>query len=528
MSLKPLLSLLLGLSLVIPPTAALWPIPKSVETGSKVLFIDQTCKVTYNGGNVRWKPAPRPLPHDHFAQYAESAMNMQLPYTYDYTPQTGSDYNSKEIVQSALSRTFTSIFRNNFVPWVLHDRGVDYEPDVHAGEKTWVKSLAITQTDKEEKSPYTLLAEEWDEDYCLTVSEDGDAEIEAKTSIGIIRALETFSQLFWQHSTGTSWYTNLAPIKIEDSPKYPHRGILFDTSRHFFPVKDILRTLDAMSWTKLNKLHLHATDSQSWPLEIPSMPDLAGKGAYAKGLTYTPEDIKFIHEYAIQRGIQVIVEIDMPGHTGSIALSYPELIVAYNEQPYHWWCAQPPCGAFKMNDSRVDDFLDDLFDDFLPRVQPYTAYFHTGGDELNKNDSMLDEGIRSNSSEVLQPLLQKWMDRNHKRVRNHGLVPMVWEEMALEWNITLGDDVIVQSWLGGEAISEITAMGHKVIDSNYNFFVSTQSQFLRRPNGLLTTPVSRLRPRPVAQLRQRRCIRAVLPFQRLVLSYQELETHLLT
>lgn len=462
--------LLLTLTLAL-PTSALWPVPRSLETGDKVLYIDQTLKVTYNGGNVRWKSAPDPSSRD-YAQDAEKTLNMQLPYTYDYTPRSGPDYNSKDIVQGALSRAFTSIFRRNLVPWVLHDRGEEFEPDVYASDKTWVKSLTITQTEKDEKSPYTLLAEEWDEAYTLSISEDGKAEIEAATSIGIIRALETFSQLFWQHSTGTFWYTSLAPVTIEDSPKYPHRGILFDTSRHFFPVKDILKTLDAMSWTKLNKLHIHITDSQSWPLEIPSMPDLAAKGAYAKGLTYTPQDVQLIHEYAIHRGIQVIIEIGTPSHAGAISHSYPELVVAYNEQPYHWWCAQPPCGALKMNDTRVDKFLDDLFDDLLPRLGPYTAYFHTGGDELNKNDSMLDEGIRSNSSEVLQPILQAWMDKNHARVRKHGLVPFVWQEMALEWNITMGDDVVVQAWLGGESIRELTAMGHKVIDSDYNFFVS--------------------------------------------------------
>lgn len=452
--------IILPLSLLASTACAIWPVPRSLETGDEVLYIDQTVKITYNGGN--------------------------LPYTYEYSPRPGSDYDSKDIVQGAVSRAFTSIFQRNLVPWVLHDRGVDFEPDVYASDKVWVKSIEITQADADdEENPYVLLTEEWDESYTLSISEDGVAEIEAKTSIGIIRALETFAQLFWKHSSGTFWYTNLAPVAIEDSPKYPHRGILFDTSRHFFPVKDILRTLDAMSWAKLNKFHVHVTDSQSWPLEIPSMPDLAEKGRYAKGLTYTPEDVKNIHEYAMHRGIQVIVEIDMPGHTGSIALSYPELIVAYNEQPYYWWCAQPPCGAFKLNDSRVDDFLDDLFDDFLPRVKPYTAYFHTGGDELNANDSMLDEGIRSNSSEVLQPLLQKFMDRNHKRVRDQGLVPMVWEEIPLDWNVTLGKDVVVQSWLGGDSIQELTSMGHKVIDSNYNFWYLDcgRGQWLNFDNG---------------------------------------------
>ena len=161
----------------------------------------------------------------------------------------------------------------------------------------------------------------------------------------------------------------------------------------------------------------------------------------------------------------------MPGHIGSLQHSHPELIVAYDGFPYYWWCAEPPCGAFKLNDTRVDNFLEKLFSDLLPRVAPYSAYFHTGGDELNANDSMLDPGIRSNSTEVLQPLLQKFIDRNHARVRKHGLSPMVWEEIPLTWNVTIGKDTVVQTWLGPDSVDQVTAMGHKIIDSNYNFWV---------------------------------------------------------
>ncbi len=165
----------------------------------------------------------------------------------------------------------------------------------------------------------------------------------------------------------------------------------------------------------------------------------------------------------------------MPGHIGVVALSHPELIVAYDELPYWWWCAEPPCGAFKLNSTAVDAFLEKLFDDVLPRVAPYAAYFHTGGDELNKNDSMLDEGIRSNDTAVLQPLLQKFVDAQHARIRKAGLTPITWEEIPLDWNVNLGKDTVVQSWLGGDSVKRLTGKGYKVIDSDYNFWVSILS-----------------------------------------------------
>ncbi|KPM43625.1 hypothetical protein AK830_g2911 [Neonectria ditissima] len=440
------------------PASALWPVPHKISTGEKVLFIDQTLEITYNGESIS--------------------------YTAGYSPSPGSDFSSKEIVQAGVSRAFAAIFQHNFVPWKLRERNSDFEPDVHAS-KTWVKSIQITQTEKDDETVFKPLAGELDESYSLTVSEDGKAAIKAKSSIGCLYALESFLQLFFAHSSGTFWYTPHAPVSIEDKPEYPHRGVLLDVARSWFEVDDIKHAIDAMAWNKLNRLHLHITDSQSWPLEIPALPKLAEKGAYRKGLSYSPEDLKGIYEYGVHRGVEVVMEIDMPGHIGVVELAYKDLIVAYNEKPYQWWCAEPPCGAFRMNSTDVYDFLDKLFEDLLPRIAPYTAYFHTGGDELNKNDSMLDPDIRSNDTEVLAPLLQTFLDYAHGKVHDAGLTPLVWEEMITQWNMTLGDDVVVQSWLGGSAVKDLAEAGHKVIDSDYNFWYLDcgRGQWLNFDNG---------------------------------------------
>lgn len=463
-------------ALAFSPVNALWPAPKKLSTGDKVLFIDQTVEITYNGESVCWPPSG-PSNDDDFECVLDTkiAFDEQVPYTYGYTPAAGSKFSSKDIVQGGVSRALDAIFKDNFVPWKLRERNSDFEPDLH-GNSTRVKSIQITQTAEDDASTFKPLDGEVDESYSLTVSQDGKATIKAQSSTGILHALESFLQLFFQHSSGTSWYTPHAPVSIEDEPQYPHRGVLLDVARNWFEVEDIKRTIDAMAWNKMNRLHLHITDSQSWPLEIPALPKLAEKGAYRKGLSYSPEDLAGIYEYGIHRGVQVVMEIDMPGHIGVVELAYKDLVVAYNEKPYQWWCAEPPCGAFRMNSSDVYDFLDTLFDDLFPRIEPYTAYFHTGGDELNKNDSMLDPDIKSNDTEVLAPLLQKFLDYAHGRVRDAGLTPLVWEEMVTDWNMTLGDDVVVQSWLGGSAVQDLAEAGHKVIDSNYNFWVRSEQQ----------------------------------------------------
>jgi hexosaminidase len=449
------------------PVAAIWPAPQSFTKGSQVLYLHQNIRITYNGAFVRWSSSRE---HGCLAEDLDTEywMSQQVSYTYGYSP---SSLTSKEVVQAAVSRTLAGIFNSKFVPWQMHKPGSKFEPDLAQGQK-WLQTLQIVQTGEDQPSAFKPLAGEVDESYNLTVSAEGDVQLTAVSSIGVLRGLETFSQLFYQHSAGTFWYTPYAPVAIQDAPKFPHRGIMLDTARHFFPVDDILRTIDAMSWNKMNRLHVHVTDSQSWPLVIPALPEVSEKGAHHPSLTYSPQDVQRIQTYGAQRGVEVYFEIDMPGHIGVVSLSHPELIVAYNEQPYYWWCAQPPCGAFKLNNTGVDAFLKTLFDDLLPRLAPYSAYFHTGGDELNKNDSMLDEGIRSNDSAVLQPLLQKFIDTQHARVRAAGLTPMTWEEIPLDWNVTMDKDTVVQTWLGGESVKKVTELGHKVIDSNYNFWVS--------------------------------------------------------
>lgn len=411
----------------------------------------------------------------------------QLTYAYGFEP--NNVQSSQQVVQGGVSRALGAIFRTGLVPWKLHPKNslANFEPDLNAdGGLALVRSLSIKQAVNNTANTTWTKAGAVDESYNLTISVDGVASLTAKTSVGVLWGLETFAQLFYTNTSGTAWYTPLAPVAIEDAPNYKHRGVLLDVARNWYELTHIYRTIDAVAWNKMNRLHLHMTDSQSWPLEIPSMPEVAEKGAYRSDLTYGADDLEALQRYAVARGVELVVEIDMPGHIGSLALSHPELIVAYDAFPYFWWCSEPPCGAFKLNDTAVDDFLEKLFEDVLPRVAPYTAHFHTGGDELNANDSRLDPGVGTDSKAVLRPLLQRFIDANHKRVRAHGMVPIVWEEIPLSWNVTVGSDTIVQAWLGASSVKELTGRGLQVVDSNYNYWYLDcgRGQWLNWDNGL--------------------------------------------
>jgi hexosaminidase len=462
---------------------AIWPAPQSFESGSSVLWIKPGVRVTYNGGRVWWTPS-----HDDVLNsQTEQALGVQSS-SYDAAGQ-GGQFSSQSIVQGGITRALQTLFTQNLVPWKLVGRNelANFEPTANS-PKIYISSLTITQTGNDNSSTFKPLAGQVDESYSIIITKDGRADISVVSSTGVLHALETFIQLFYQHSSGAGMYTNLAPVKIIDAPKFQHRGLNMDVSRNWYPVGNILRTIDALSWNKFNRLHIHMTDAQSWPLEVPALPDLSKKGAYQTGLSYSPSDFQKIQTYAVERGVEVIVEFDMPGHTTSIGLAYPNLITAFDAHPWDQYCAEPPCGSLKLNSSAVDKFLDILFSDVLPRVKPYSAYFHTGGDEVNVNAYLLDDTVGSNDTDVLQPLIQKLVERNHAQIRKAGLTPMVWEEMALDWNLTLGKDTVVQAWLSDESVAAIAAKGYKVLAGNYNFWVRIPNDVLESCADIISVP----------------------------------------
>lgn len=135
-----------------------------------------------------------------------------------------------------------------------------------------------------------------------------------------------------------------------------------------------------------------------------------------------------------------------------------------------------------MNNEKVEEFLTKLFNDVLPRLSKYTTYFHTGGDEVNKNIYLLDEGVKSNQQEVIKPYLERFLKHAHDLVRKNGATPVVWEEMVLEWGVDLPKDVIVQVWLGDAAVKEATSKGYRVVAGSYQYWVC--SNILRLPNPI--------------------------------------------
>lgn len=454
---------LLLLFFYISSTTALWPIPTEYVAGTSVLWIDTTAQFRYTVGH-------EVILNNSTVRVEIQLLMFTLNQPSHYANFTHSTSASSALVESAIARAVDVILNRSLFPWKFHPRNSNFEPVLDTN-KTSIQQVFLTQYGVVDSQSYIKpLAGKVDESYTLDVAGNGTVYITARSSNGLLYGLETFSQLFYKHSEG-GVYTPYAPVHIVDKPKFSHRGLNLDVSRTFISVDTIGKTIDALAWNKFNRLHLHATDSQSWPVEIPALADLAGKGAYLAGLTYTPTDIANILEYGAARGVEVFIEFDMPGHTASIAYSYPDLITAFNIQPeWDTYANEPPSGQLKLNSPDVYQFLEKLWDDILPRVAPWTAYFHTGGDELNVKAYNLDPTVRSNDTAIIQPLLQKFVDFNHAKVRAAGLTPIVWEEMLLSWNLTLGPDVVVQTWQSDDAVAQTVAKGHKALVGNYNFW----------------------------------------------------------
>ncbi|CAJ1958474.1 unnamed protein product [Cylindrotheca closterium] len=333
------------------------------------------------------------------------------------------------------------------------------------------------------------------ESYTISINEYSSlVVIESENVFGALYALETLGQLLefgWLDGEGDDavYVIRNIPIGIEDFPRYEYRGLLIDTSRHFLPLDLILANLDAMLMNKINVLHWHMTDSQSFPYLIESMPELAVKGAYHPKMVYTRKDIQRVIHEAYLRGIRVIPEVDMPGHTQSIAASRPDLMS----------CCPHPSDPLDPTNPKVYDFIRDIYQDL--RNVFVDDFVHVGGDEVdlscwdNSKDIVHWRQQHNISSSV--GLFELFETQLLEIVEKVGRTPIVWQEV-FNLNLTLTATTIIDVWKGFDTktMSDATRRGFKVILSGcwyldhltldwQNFYSCNPSNFTGRTDLLL-------------------------------------------
>ena len=291
-----------------------------------------------------------------------------------------------------------------------------------------------------------------DESYALEISPAG-GKLNAATPLGIMRGLQTFLQLVQTTADGFA-----APaIAIEDKPRFPWRGLMIDVGRHFIPLDVLKRNLDGMAAVKLNVFHWHLSENQGFRVESKRFPNLQEMGS--DGLYYTQDQVRDLVAYARDRGIRVVPEFDMPGHSTALFVGYPEL--ASGPGPYQierkWGIFDP---AMDPTQEGTYKFLDGFIGE-MARLFP-DQYFHIGGDEVNGKQWDANPNIqafmRAHELKNNQDLQAYFNTRVQKIVSKHGKTMEGWDEILRPG---FPKDTVVQSWRGQDSLATAAKQGYR-------------------------------------------------------------------
>lgn len=329
----------------------------------------------------------------------------------------------------------------------------------------------------------TPLAFGVDESYVLTIPTlGGTASIEASTVFGAYRGLETFSQLVVFNATAHRYVIPQGPWTIKDAPRFPHRGVLMDTSRHFQPVSELKMLIDSLAYAKFNVLHWHVVDTQSFPLESKTYPKL-WDGAYSEDERYTQEDVSELVEYARLRGIRVMIEVDNPGHAAAMCTGYPEVCPALD-------CREP----LNVANEATFTLLESLFGEMTGNVTGGglfpDEFFHLGGDEVYTgcwtNDPQISAWLASHNM-TAKDGYKYFVKRVHDMVIAQGRSPVNWEEVFLNFGTDLDPRTIIHVWLDHATLAKVVAAGYRgILSDQANWYLdhlatTWQTMYLNEP-----------------------------------------------
>jgi len=288
---------------------------------------------------------------------------------------------------------------------------------------------------------------------------------------GILHGLESFSQLVYSSQDGAAFQMNVT--RVVDGPRFAHRGLMLDSSRHFLPVNVIKDQLDLMAHNKLNVFHWHLTDDQSFPYQSVTFPALSELGAYSRySRVYTPSNVQDVVEYARLRGIRVIPEFDTPGHTASWGPGVADLLTqCYDESG----AAEPFFGPINPVADKNYKFLRTFFQE-VNQVFP-DAYAHLGGDEVDftcwaSNAEIVDFMATQDWGQQFEKLEEYYMQRLIKETReatNGTMKFLIWQEV-IDNGVSVPSDTIVHVWKDGfhfaQEMQRVTGYGYRTLLSS--------------------------------------------------------------
>lgn len=323
------------------------------------------------------------------------------------------------------------------------------------------------------------------ESYCLSVSKT-NVIIEAACPVGFFYALQTLKQMLPTRAVmagvsvekGTSM--TLPVVEIEDAPRFGWRGFMLDEGRHFFGKKAVKQVLDVMAAYKMNRFHWHLTDDQGWRVEIKKYPRLTTYGAWRNTMTlswgntlpdgeryggyYTQDDVREIVAYARERFIEIVPEVDIPGHSQAAVAVYPEFLACDPEKPHEVWLSQGvSTDVINVANPKAVQFAKDVIDELIT-LFPY-QYMHLGGDECpvkkweqNKDCQALLKQIGSKNYRDLQihfyKQLKDYVASKPAQQQRHFIF---WNEVLHGNTSVLGKDFTVMAWVGADKAAQEAA-----------------------------------------------------------------------
>lgn len=358
---------------------------------------------------------------------------------------------------------------------------------------------AGTSEDAKDNVYFTLgLQDGRKEAYSINVSSDGIL-VRAVAPEGIYRATRTLLKSVGTEKTSSVEFPS---AEVSDWPRFGYRGLMLDVSRHFSDVEMVKRTIDMLALHQLNIFHWHLTDDQGWRIEIKSHPELTEVGAWRDdtvvgrylggtdyptdgkrhGGFYTQEQIREIVAYAKERYIEIIPEIDLPGHTSAVLAAYPQLGCEDKEYKVanRWGVIRDVlCAGNPASLDLFKDIMDEVCDLFPGK------YIHLGGDECVKDrwkvcpkcqKKIRELGLKDGSRYSKEDYLQSWfMGEVASFVQSKGKRVIGWDEI-LE-GVPM-DDSVIMSWRGTEGGITAVRMGHDVVMTPTSDMYFDQSQTL--------------------------------------------------
>ena len=351
------------------------------------------------------------------------------------------------------------------------------------------------------------------EAYKLNVSKK-QVRIEASRPAGFYYALQTLKQLMPRNvmagvatSDHSQW--SLPSVEIEDAPRFEWRGFMLDEGRHFFGKDEIKRVIDMMAIYKMNRFHWHLTEDQGWRIEIKKYPKLTETGAWRNskvlaygdvkpdgeryGGFYTQKDIKEIVAYAKKKFIEIIPEIDIPGHSQAAVAAYPEFLACDPENKHEVWLQQGiSTDVINVANPKAMQFAKEVIDE-LTELFPFN-YIHLGGDECptrkwQKNDEckkLLSEIGSSNFRDLQIYFYKQLKDYIATKPADQQRQLIFWNEVLHGNTSILGNDITIMAWTGANAAAKQAAK------QGMNTILSPQIPYYinRKQSKLPTEPMS--------------------------------------